>query len=336
MTGGQSLATMQQLARDVVAAGFSGLTVTEGGRTAYLQCAAAALAAPELELSTGVAVAFPRSPMVTAQTAWELAEATDGKFRLGLGTQVRAHIERRYGSEFDPPGPRIEEYVRAVRSCFAGFRGEPFAFDGHFTKMSLLPAMWSPGSIAQPDPKIDLAAVNPWMLRAAGRVADGVHVHPLNHPVYVRDVVIPEVASGAEAAGRDRSAVDLLIPVFTVPGDSDDERKPWRALARTQVAFYGSTPNYSFIFELLGRPGTTEAIRERQKAGDIKGMAAVIDDDILQHFVVEGNWSDMARLIHDRLEGIAARVIVYTAGMAYASNREHFERLGGVARELAS
>lgn len=336
MTGGQSLAAMQQLARDVATAGFSGLAITEGGRTAYLQCAAAALAAPDLELSTAVAVAFPRSPMVTAQVAWELAEATNGRFRLGLGTQVRAHIERRYGSDFDPPGPRIEEYVHAVRACFAGFRGEPFEFDGRFTTMSLLPAMWSPGAIAQPDPKVDIAAVNPWMLRAAGRVADGVHVHPLNHPIYLRDVVVPEVAAGAAVAGRDDADVDLLVPVFTVPGDSDEERAPWRTLARTQIAFYGSTPNYAFMFDLLGRPGTTESIRERQKAGDIKGMAAVIDDDILQHFVVEGNWNQMAGLLHDRLDGIATRVIVYAAGVAYSSNRDHFERLGAVAKELTS
>ncbi len=334
MTGGQSLPAMQRLAVDAQAAGFSGLAVTEGGRTAYLQCAAAALAAPGLELSTAVAVAFPRSPMVTAQTAWELAEASGGRFRLGLGTQVRAHIERRYGSTFDPPGPRMEEYVRAVRACFAGFRGEPLSFDGKYTSMSLLPAMWSPGKIDQPDPLIDIAAVNPWMLRAAGRVADGVHIHPLNHPIYLRDIAGPEVAAGAAAAGREASAVDFIVPLFTVVGDSSEERAPWRAIARTQIAFYGSTPNYAFVFEFIGRPGTTEAIRERQKAGDIAGMAAVIDDEILDHFVVEGNWSELATRIADRLGGVARRVVFYMAGMAYSSNRGNFERLGAVAREL--
>jgi probable F420-dependent oxidoreductase len=327
---------MQQLARDSVDAGYSGLAITEGGRTAYLQCAAATLAVPDIEISTAVAVAFPRSPMVTAQTAWELAEATGGRFRLGLGTQVRAHIERRYGAPFDPPGPRIVEYVQAVRACFAGFRGAPLAFDGEYTKLSLLPAMWSPGSIDQPDPPIDLAAVNPWMLRAAGRVADGVHVHPLNHPIYLRDVVVPNVAAGAAAAGRSADDVALIVPVFTVPGDSEAERAPWRALARTQVAFYGSTPNYAFVFELLGRPGTTEAIRERQKAGDIKGMAAVIDDEILAHFVVEANWADLAAGISNRLGGLASRVVLYTAGMAHGSDRAHFAKLGAVARDLAA
>lgn len=335
MTGGQTLSKIQQLARDAAAAGFSGLAITEGGRSAYLQCAAAALAAPELDISTAVAVAFVRSPMVTAQVAWELAEATNGKFRLGLGTQVRAHVERRYGALFDPPGPRMEEYVRALRACFAGFRGAPLAFDGEYTKLSLLPSMWSPGAIEVDDPPIDIAAVNPWMLRAAGRVADGVHVHPLNHPTYLRDVVEPNVAAGCNAAGRARADVSLIVPVFTVPGDSEAERAPWRSLARTQVAFYGSTPNYAFVFELLGRPDTTARIRERQKAGDIAGMAGVIDDEILEHFIVEGNWSDMAALIEARVGAIAERIVIYTAGMAYSGNREHFDKLGALARALA-
>lgn len=236
---------------------------------------------------------------------------------------------------FNPPGPRIEEYVRAVRACFAGFRGERLAFEGTYTSLSLLPPTWSPGPIEPADPKVDIAAVNPWMLRAAGRVADGVHVHPLNHPDYVRQMVLPEVAAGAEAAGRTASDVDLIIPVFTVPGDSAAEREPWRKLARQQVAFYGSTPNYAFMFELLGRPGTTEAIRERQKAGDIAGMAAVIDDDLLAPFVVEGNWAELPGQLDERFTGVAARVVMYTAGMAYRSDREHFAKLGAVARELA-
>jgi alkanesulfonate monooxygenase SsuD/methylene tetrahydromethanopterin reductase-like flavin-dependent oxidoreductase (luciferase family) len=122
MTGGLPLRDMQQLARDASASGFSGLVITEAGRTAYLSCAAAALAA-EIDLLSGIAVAFPRSPMVTAAVAWELADVSSGRFRLGLGTQVRAHVERRYGSEFDPPGPRMRDYVGALRAIFAAYRG---------------------------------------------------------------------------------------------------------------------------------------------------------------------------------------------------------------------
>src|ERR671912_1305288 len=137
MAAGLSIRKMHQLAQDASAAGFSGLVVTEAGRTAYLGCAAAAALAADLDLLTGVAVAFPRSPMVTASVAWELADANGGRFRLGLGTQVRAHIERRYGAEFDPPGPRLRDYVLALRAIFQGFRGEPLSYEGDYWNLSL-------------------------------------------------------------------------------------------------------------------------------------------------------------------------------------------------------
>jgi probable F420-dependent oxidoreductase len=318
MTAGLPLRRMQQLAIDAEAAGFSGLVVTESGRSAYLSCTAAGLAT-RLDVLTGVAVAFPRSPMVTAQLAWELAELTEGRFRLGLGTQVRAHIERRYGSEFEHPGPRLKDYVVALRAIFAAFReGTPLAHDGEFWKLSLLPAMWAPGPIDVPDPAIDLAAVNPWMLRMAGEVADGVHVHPLNTPTYLRDTVLPELAAGAAQSGRTVADLEVIVPTFAAPGNTPDEVRALREMARVQTAFYGSTPNYGFIFEQIGHPGTTERIRERQKAGDIAGMAAVIDDDLLEHFCVSGDWATVADGLIARHRGVATRVVSYFAGMAWA------------------
>jgi probable F420-dependent oxidoreductase len=317
MTAGLPLRRMQDLARDAAAAGFSGLVVTEGGRTAYLGCAAAALAA-DVDLLTGVAVAFPRSPMVTASVAWELAEATGGRFRLGLGTQVRAHVERRYGSDFEHPGPRLREYVAAVRAIFSAFRGEPLAHEGEFWNLSLLPAMWSPGPIDVADPPIDVAAVNPWMLRMAGAVADGVHVHPLNTEPYLRDTVLPELAAGATSSGRAAADLAVIVPTFAAPGSTSDDVQVLREMARMQIAFYGSTPNYAFIFEQLGRPGTTEALRTHQKAGDLPGMAAVIDDDLLDHFCVSGDWATVADGLVVRHRGVATRVVSYFAGMAWA------------------
>jgi probable F420-dependent oxidoreductase len=334
MTGGLNMRRMQDLARDAATAGFSGLVVTESGRTAYLNCAAAALAA-DIDILTGVAVAFPRSPMITASIAWELAETSGGRFRLGLGTQVRAHIERRYGAAFDPPGPRLRDYVLALRAIFRAFRGdEPLAFDGEFTKLSLLPAQWSPGPIAVPDPPIDVAAVNPWMLRMAGELADGVHIHPLNTAAYVQQTVVPQVAEGAARSGRSPQEVQLIIPTFAAPGDTEEERNQWRELARVQVAFYGSTPNYAFIFDQVGREGTTARIREKQKAGDIAGMASVIDDDLLDEFCICGDWAAVADGVVDRYGGVASRLVSYFAGMAWARDPKALGPWGELVRDV--
>jgi len=334
MTGGMPLHAAQQLARHAADSGHAGLVITEAGRTAYLSCAAAALAA-DIDLLTGIAVAFPRSPMLTAQIAWELADATDGRFRLGLGTQVRAHIERRYNAPFDPPGPRMRDYIAAVRACFAAFRGaSPLDYHSDHYELTLLPPIWSPGPISSPDPPIDLAAVNPWMLRLAGQVADGIHVHPLNTRTYLADTVAPQLAAGAQRAGRHLDDFEIIVPAFLVVGDTADERDRWRELARTQIAFYGSTPNYAFIFDDLGHTGTTAALRERQKAGDIAGMTAVITDDILRHFVTEGTWATIADAIADRYAGLATRVVNYFGAIAWTEDPQHLARWKPVAAAL--
>jgi probable F420-dependent oxidoreductase len=334
MTGGMPLRRIQDLARAVERSGHAGLVVTEAGRTAYLSCAAASLAA-DIDVLTGIAVAFPRSPMVTAATAWELAETSGGRFRLGLGTQVRAHVERRYGVEFDPPGPRMRDHLLAVRACFAAFRGDaPLDHHGPFHQLTLLPRMWSPGPIDVPDPPIDLAAVNPWMLRLAGELADGVHVHPLNTRTYLETTVLPELRTGAARAGRDATDLQVIVPAFLAVGDTDEQQARWREMARMQVAFYGSTPNYEFIFEQVGNEGTTERLRERQKAGDLAGMAAVIGDDLLDEFVVTGTWDTIAARLHDRYGGTATRVVDYFGAMAWAEDPESLQRWAGVTQEL--
>jgi len=331
MVGSQRLPEFRDLAKRSADAGFPGLVITESGRTAYLACAAAATCGEELDIATGVAVAFPRSPMVTASTAWELADATGGRFRLGIGPQVRAHVERRYSSEFDPPGPRMRDYVLAVKAIFRGFRGEPLAHEGPYYKHTLLPAMWSPGKIPYPDPPVDVAAVNPWMLRMAGEHADGVHVHPLNTTTYYRETLLPNI----NASGRDLSKFALFVPLFTAVGDTDAEQSAWREASRTSVAFYGSTPNYAFIFDQLGFEGTTEKLRAAQKAGDFAGMSKLIPDDLLAHFTVEGTWDELPARIAERCGLLAAhdvQPVLYLAGQSAQLSDGTFERFGDVAR----
>ena len=336
MVPAQPLRQAADLGRRAAAAGLSGLVVTEAGRTAYLTCGALATAA-DIDILTGIAVAFPRSPMVTASTAWELAEASGGRFRLGLGSQVRAHIERRYGSAFEHPGPRLREYVLAVKAIFASFRhGAPLAVEGEFYNLSLLPPTWAPGPIACDDPPVDVAAVSPWMLRMAAEVADGVHVHPLNTPTYLRETVLPNLETGAKRSGRGVEDLEVIVPAFLVVGDTEEERGRWRELARVQVAFYGSTPNYAFIFDQLDREGTTDLIRERQRAGDIPGMAAVIDDELLEHFVTEGTWDDIADTIVAKYGGVATRVVSYFTGSDVVRRPDAFERWGALAHKVRS
>lgn len=314
-------------------AGFDGLLFTEAGRTAYLSVAAAALAAPGLDLATGVAVAFPRSPMVTAQVAWELQEASGGRFRLGLGTQVRTHVVRRFGAEFDPPGPRMRDYVRAVKACFAGFRGEPLDHHGPYYELTFLNPQWSPGRIAVPDPPVDLAAVNPWMLTMAGEVADGVHIHPIGNPGYLRGTALPAIADGARRAGRDPSELAVIVPVTTIVGDTDEEIAAARDRARQSLSFYGSTPNYAFIWNDAGFDGTTDRIRAKQKAGDLAGMAAEITDDHLRVFCTEASWDGLADALVATYADLATRLVLYTPPF---EGPERFERYGEVARQISA
>src|SRR6201987_429097 len=300
------------LARRTQSAGFSGLLFTESGRTAYLNAAVASLAAPNLELSTAVAVAFPRSPFVPAATAWELQEASSGKFRLGLGTQVRTHVVRRYGVDFERPGPRLRDYLLAVKACFSAFRTGKLDHHGEFYDLDFITSQWSAGPIDAPDPKVDVAAVNPWMLRMAGEVADGVHVHPRGEPGYLARHVVPNVAEGAAKSGRSPSDIAVIVPVMTIVGDSDEERHNERELVRASMSFYGSTPNYAFIWDEAGFEGTTARIREKQKAGDFPGMAAQITDEHIAAFATESTWEGLADALASKYATTETRRALYT------------------------
>lgn len=325
------------LARTAAGAGFSGMVFTEQSQTPWMSIAAASMAAPSLEFATGVAVAFPRSPIVTAGLAWELAENTGGRFRLGLGSQVKAHVERRYGVEFDPPGPRLKDYVQAVRACFRAFRGEEsLRHEGPYYRLSLLPDMWAPRRHAHGDIKIDISAVGDWMCRMAGEVADGVHVHPFHSPEYLRRRLLPAVASGARRAWREPADVDLIVPAFAVPGDTAEERAPLLEMARARIAFYGSTRNYAFQFDDLGFEGTSARLNERLKAGDPAGMASLITDEMLGHFAVVARWDEMADALLDRYRGLAARLVMYLGEDSLEADPANAGRWAEIARAVTT
>jgi probable F420-dependent oxidoreductase len=334
MTGGSRWSDAADLARTLQGAGFSGMLYTETSQVPWMQIAAASMAAPDLFFTTGIAVAFPRSPMVAAAIAYELADNTNGRFRLGLGSQVKAHITRRYGVEFEHPAARLRDYVRAVKACFRAFgRDEQLAHDGEFYQLSLLPSDWAPRRHEHPM-YVDISAVGPLMTEVAGEVADGVHVHPLHSMHYIEHRLIPGVARGAAVAHRDATRIDLIVPVFACPGDTPEERAPYIARAKQQIAFYGSTPNYAFQFDDLGFDGTTQRLRANMKAGDIGGMVDQITDEMLDAYAVVGTWDELADRLIDRYEGIASRVVMYL-GEEQIRNDEHAcARWGEVARAV--
>lgn len=335
MTGGMTWAQSAELARDLEKAGFSGMLFTESGQVPWMLIASAAMAAPTLEFCTGIAVAFPRSPMISAQIAWEMAQNTQGRFRLGLGSQVKGHVVRRYSATWDRPAPQMKDYVRAFQACIRAFRREEkLNYEGTHYALSLLPDQWAPGRHDHEDVKIDISAVGPHMCRVAGELCDGVHVHPMHSMTYIENRLLPAVAEGAARAGRDPTDVDLIIPVFTVVGDTPEERAPLLGLAKTQIAFYGSTPNYAFQFDDLGFEGLGAKLNELMRTGDYRGLTGSISDDVLEHFALVARWDDMADALIARYQGVASRVVTYLAREDLRRNPGHLARWGEIANAV--
>ncbi|HSS10942.1 MAG TPA: TIGR03617 family F420-dependent LLM class oxidoreductase [Acidimicrobiales bacterium] len=300
------------LASEAERLGFSGLWFTESAHNPFLPVGAAALVSERLVLGTDVAVAFPRSPMVTAQAAWDLADASGGRFVLGLGTQVKAHVERRFSTSFSHPGPRLREYVLALRAIWRAFQGEaPLKFSGDYYSFSLLTEFFSPGPIKTPDVPVYIAGVNAGMARVAGEVSDGFHVHPLHSLRYLREVIGPAVADGAARANRPATDVALAVPVFMAVGDDDGAIEHRREALRRQIAFYGSTPSYRAVFDLHGWGDTAAKLTTLQRQGDYESMADAVRDDMLDTFAVTSTWDQLAGKLLDRYAGTATRVFPY-------------------------
>ncbi len=335
MARASSWADAADLAKRLEGAGFSGMLMTEGSQVPWMMIAAAATAAPTLHFCTGIAVAFPRSPMMSAQIAWELARNTQGRFRLGLGSQVKAHITRRYASQFDRPAPQMKDYLQAVRACLKAFRREgPLQHEGPYYNLSLLPEQWSPGRHDYEDIKLDISAVGPYMTRVAGELADGIHVHPMHSMPYIANRVLPDLAIGAARTGRDISEIDLIVPVMAITGDSPEEQAAATLTAKTQIGFYGATPNYAFQFDDLGYDGMRDKLRVHLKSGDTEALVALIDDEMLNHFALPARWDDMADKLIARYQGLASRVVMYHAETSIRENPDNLGKWSEIARAV--
>jgi probable F420-dependent oxidoreductase len=320
------------VARRVEELGFSGLWFTESQRPPFLACAVASTVTSTIEIGTAIAVAFPRSPMITAQNAWELARASGGRFSLGLGSQVKAHIERRFSMPFEHPGPKLREYVLALRAIWRAFQGEePLRFDGDYYSFSLLTDFFAPGPSDHPDIPVAVAGVNVGMARLAGEVCDGFHAHPFHSRRYLREVIRPAIAAGAAAADRAADACEVYVPVFVIVGDSEAERAAQRDSVRRQMSFYGSTRTYRPVFELHGWGDVSEQLHRSMAAGDTDAMAVAVTDEMLDEYAVTATWDGLAPALVDRYRGLADRIFSYGPAQAWIDSPGVAERWEAVA-----
>jgi probable F420-dependent oxidoreductase len=292
--------------------GFGGLWVAETQIDPLLALAVAAPRTKTLRLGTGIAIAFARSPMVTAMDAWALQRASGGRFDLGLGTQVRAHIVRRFAMPYERPVARMREYVAALRQIWRAFQGEDrLAFRGEFYRFDLLTPFFDPGPIAHPNVAVYLAAVNRRMFRLAGEIADGVVGHPFSTPAYLRDVALPALARGLQRAGRRRDEVVIACPVFTLV-ESSPTLASDAAYVREQLAFYASTPTYRAVLAHHGWSQIGEALSALARRGQFGDLSRAVTDEMLEAFVTYApSYADLGRRLCERYDGVLDRVGLY-------------------------
>jgi len=292
--------------------GFECLWTFEAKHDPFLPLAFAAAATEKLEVGTNIAVAFARSPYATAQVAWDVQRESGGRLRLGLGTQVRAHVERRLSMPFDRPAARITDYIRCLRAIWNSFQtDERPQYQGEFYQFRLMNPFFNPGPIERPHIPIYLAGVNPRMAQAAGEVANGFHVHPMHSRSYLREVVRPAIAEGAASEGRNPAEVDLYAPVFAVWGETEAQRAEAEAKVREQIAFYGSTPNYRRLFEHHGCGEEARQLSALMRNGDFDQMPRFVPDHLMAELAVHGSFSELPEKLRARAAGVLDRCSLY-------------------------
>ena len=295
------LATVGGDARLLEEVGYDGMVVEETKDDPFVIMALAAQATTRLKLATSVAIAFPRSPAVTAMSAWTLQKLSRGRFTLGLGTQVKAHIERRFGLAWSPAGPWMREYVGAVRAVWDCWQnGTPLAVRGRHYKLDLMVPLFNPGPIEHPRIPIQLAAVNAVLCQVAGEVADGIRPHPVCTPSYIAEVMLPAVRAGAAKAGRSLADFSVCMKPLVAAAANEADLVPKVRDVRARIAFYASTPQYRAAFDHLGLGEFADRLKLLSRTQRWEEMPGHISDEVLETFVTIGTYDTIARQLCDR------------------------------------
>lgn len=307
-----TLDTAVDEAKRLAEAGYDGVYTLEGNTDPFLPLVLAAQAAPGLDLATGIAVAFPRNPAHLAYLAWDLQKYSKGHFMLGLGSQVRAHIEKRFGCEFDQPARRMQELIEATKAFFNCFQnGEPLHYEGEFYRHTLMTPMFD----AQPNPygvpPILLGAVGPRMTRVAGEAADGLIVHPFNTRPFLENEQAPLLADALAVSGRQRSDFIVQAGAMVVTGNNEQEYEVAKQTLKGLLAFYGSTPAYIPPMKAVGLEDLQPTLNRLSKAGEWDKMSELVDDEFVEHFAVCGEPHEIGAKLLERYDGLVDRLSIY-------------------------
>jgi probable F420-dependent oxidoreductase len=302
-----SLSAIPSIARAAENMGFNALWSTETMHDPFLPGALIAEHTHNLTFGTAVAIAFARSPANLAYTAWDLAQASGGRFILGLGTQVKAHIERRFGMPWpESVVGRLREQIEAVRAFWNTWQNnQPLNYHSEHYKLTLMSPFFNPGPIKYPDIPIYIAGVNTGLARLAGETAQGFHAHPFHTPRYLREVILPAIEQGAAKAGRMRAEIKVSTSAFVVTSLEEE------AFVRAQIAFYASTPSYRPVMELHGWEDTARQLSALAARGQWADMAGLISDGILGECAVIAPAADLPVALMERYQGLVDRLGLY-------------------------
>jgi len=313
--------------------GYDGIVTEETKEDPFIVLALAAQATSRVSLATGVAVAFPRSPAITALSAWTLARLSKGRFTLGLGSQVKGHIERRYGMRWSPAGPWLRDYVGALRAIWACWQnGTKLDFESEHYKLSLMVPLFAPAPLEHPDIRVELAAVNPYMCQVAGEVADGIRAHPVATPRYIAEVMLPAARKSLAKAGRDakHDGAGFTMCVTPLVATAPDPAALAERIqdVRARVAFYASTPAYLAAFEPDGHGDTAKQLQALSRAQRWEEMPALVSDTMLDAYAVIGTYAEIAGKLKARYGALATH-LEFTMPLASPNN-------GTVLREIVA
>lgn len=292
--------------------GLAGVWTAETSHDPFLPLLLAAQRTERVDLGTAIAVAFPRSPMVLAQIAWDLQRYSKGRFILGLGTQVRAHNERRFGVKWESPGPRLREMIQMIHAIWDTWQeGARPDFRGDFYQFTLMTPFFNPGPIPYPRPRIFIAGVNEYMCRLGGEMCDGFHIHPFHSVRYLDQIFLPNLQRGLEKGNRPRSAVELSTTAFVVTGRNEAEIEAAKAPVRQQIAFYASTPTYASVLEIHGWGEVGQRLTALSKQGKWMEMADEITDEMLEVYAVTARHDDLVDVLRRKYDGYLNRLAFY-------------------------